>query len=519
MSTDSGSKQVPPERIAAATSDCPLSPRDQTRNLVLFGINVSLIYLGAPVLYVGTTQAALFSDDLHTSRTIANLPSSVYFWMTPLPIVVAWYFSAVRMLKPVLVTTFLISAATGALVVATLLLPTPGWAASMITTTTAWLPIDLRPPPNWVVPAVLLQSAMLGCALGVVATYQWEVLGRGVAERRRGQALALAFGVGPILAAISSLGSQFLLTGKMGPFEMERIKYPWNFAALFASTVPIMALAAFLATRFVVPQPVVEVARKPFVTGVFGGFGEFFRYRLILIAALGMILVTSGYNILPNITLYTTDATGKPAGDFVGYQNALRFGFKVFAGLFLGWLLTKTNPKAGLLVTAGFCLASVLWALLAPKESIQLGTAAIPLFLLSFALMGAGELFGVYYPNYILSCSAKSRMRRNMALTSMLNMPSGFVALLYGTLADDFGLPSSFMASIAILVVTLLLVQFGLPARPSPRESDMDPSDRAPETKGGSLEKLAPPGVTDQEHGIRAREAVEGIRDSQVPNP
>jgi len=478
MSTDSGPKQVPPDKTPVVTSNCPLSNRDQTRNLVLFAANVSLIYLGAPVLYIGT-QAVLFNDELHTSKTLANLPSSVYFCMTPLPIVVAWWFSAVRMLKPVLVATYLTSAGTGALVVATLLIPTPDWTGHALTSMTAWLPTDLRPPPNWVIPAVLLQAAVLGCALGVVATYQWEVLGRGVAESRRGHALALAFGVGPILAFISSLGQQLILTGEMGPLKMEKIHYPWNYAALFAATVPLMTLAALLATRFVVPQPAVEVARKPFVAGVFGGLGEFFRYRVILIAALGMILVTCGYNILTNISLYTMEATGRPAGDFLGYQSALRFGFKVFAGLFLGWLLAKTNPKACLLVTAGFCLASVLWALLAPKEWIHLGSAEVPLFLLSFALMGAGELFGVYYPNYILSCSAKSRIRRNLALTSMLNMPSGFVALLYGAIADGFGLPASFMASIAILIVTLLLVQLGLPARPFPRESDMDPSDRS----------------------------------------
>jgi hypothetical protein len=500
MSTAITAKATSP----VATSDCPLSRREQTRNLVIFGTNVSLIYLGAPVLYVGLTQAAL-CERLGASKTIANLPGSVYFWMTPLPIVVAWYFSAVRLLKPVLVATYLIVAGTGAMVVTTLLIPTPEWVKDALVTMTQWLPGNLQPPPDWIIPAMLVQSAVLGCALGVVATYQWEVLGRGVAESRRGQALALAFGVGPSFAVVGSHVQ--VLLGK--------IPYPWSFAALFATTVPLMGLAAFLATRFVVPQPLVEVTRKPFVAGVFGGFGEFFSYRLLAIAAVAMILVASGYNILPNISLYTLEATGEPAENFVGYQNELRFGFKIVAGLFLGWLLTKTNPKTGLLVTAGFCLASPLWALLAPKESIDLGTGPIPLFLFSFALMGAGELFGVYYPNYILSCSAKSRMRRNMALTSMLNMPSGFVALLFGVLADQYGLPRSFVVSIAILGATLLLVQFGLPARPRPRESDMDPSDRAPES--GSIEQAPATRAIDQEQGIMAKDVMEGIRDTKAP--
>jgi hypothetical protein len=505
---------VKPSSLVAA-SDCPLSTREQTRNLLIFAVNYSLIYLGAPVLYVGLTQAAL-CERLETSKTIANLPGSVYFWMTPLPIIVAWYFSAVRLLKPVLTATYLIVALMGALVAATLLIPTPEWAQNVIVALSDTLPADFRPPPDWVIPAVLLHSAVLGCALGVVATYQWEVLGRGVAESRRGQALALAFGVGPSLAVVGSLISQLLLVGNVGFIDIGTIAYPWNFAALFATTVPIMGLAAFLATRFVVPVPVAEVKRKPLVTGVFGGFGEFFRYRLLLVAAVAMVLVASGYNILPNISLYTREATGEAAEKFVGFQNSLRFGFKIFAGLLLGWLLTRTNPRACLLVTAGFCFSSVCWALLAPKESLHLASAEIPLFLFSFALMGAGELFGVYYPNYILSCSAKSRMRRNMAITSMLNMPSGFAALLFGMVADRYGLRASFVVSMGILVVTLLLVHFGLPARPSPRQSDMDPSDQAPETTDRSM---AQPAAANQEQQVVAREVIGGIRDTEIRRP
>ena len=40
-------------------TDCPLSTGQQTRNLVVYSINVGLIYLGASVLYVGLAQAAL----------------------------------------------------------------------------------------------------------------------------------------------------------------------------------------------------------------------------------------------------------------------------------------------------------------------------------------------------------------------------------------------------------------------------------------------------------------------------
>jgi hypothetical protein len=483
MSTVSAAQATSP----VAANDCALSRRDQTRNLLIFAVNVSLIYLGAPVLYVGLTQAVL-CERLGASKVVANLPSSAYFWLTPLPIVVAWYFSAVRMLKPVLFAGYLTTAVTGGLVVAALLLP-------------QWT--DIKRPAGWVIAAVLIHSAVLGCTLGVTNIFQWEVLGRGVAALRRGQAFALAFGAGPILAFLSSLGAQSILS----------LEYPWNYAALFGGTVPIMVLAAFLSTRFVIPPPDVEIQRQPFVAGVFGGLGEFFGHRLILIAAIAMILVASGYNILPNISLYTAEAIGEPAEKYVGYQNALRFGFKIIAGLFLGWLLGKSNPKTGLLMTAGFALSSVLWAWLAPRASLSIGELTIPIFLLSFGLMGAGELFGVYYPNYIFSCSAKSQMRRNMAFSSMLNMPSGFAALLFGVIADTavdthtlaasgarlvagagsalgtgpigalgeflgrsrkFGFQMSFVAATAILVLTLIIVLTLLPTRPRPKKEDTD---------------------------------------------
>lgn len=455
----------------AASADCPLSAREQTRNLLLYAANVTLIYVGAPVLYVGLVQASL-CEKLGASRTVSNLPSTLYFWMTMLPIVVAWYFCAVRHLKPVLVVAYLISAVTGAMVVASLLQTTPVGIGKALLGINRWLPQYFQLPADWVVPAVLMHSAVLGGALVTVSTYQWEMIGRGVSQSRRGQALALAFGVGPILAFGSSLASQQILT---------QMPYPRNYAVLFAVTVPLMFLGAYFSTLFVVPAPTVEIARAPLIAG--GSMrerlgrlftetvGDFLSYRPLLFAAIAMMLVGSGYNIITNISLFTKEALGEQAEQYVGIQNAIRFGVKSAGGLLLGWLLTRTHPRAGLMVTGAFCLASVLWVL---------GSSG-KWFLLSFGLMGVGELFGVYYPNYILSCSAKARMRRNMAFTSMLNMPLGVIAIVYGLLADNYGSRASFFLAIALLVLTLLLVQFGLPARPQPSEPEPDLSPAAAE--------------------------------------
>src|SRR5262249_56461779 len=86
------------------------------------------------------------------------------------------------------------------------------------------------------------------------------------------------------------------------------------------------------------------------------------------------------------------------------------------------------------------------------------------------------------YPNYILSCSPKAKMRRNMAFTSMLNMPAGFAPLLFGFIADTvgaaadnkkFGFQVSFLVAAAFLIAALLVVQLMLPARPQQQEPDV----------------------------------------------
>jgi hypothetical protein len=366
--------------------------------LILYGINTGLLYLGSPVIYVGVVQASLLNR-LKASDTVANLPLTFYLALAVTPLLVAWYYPYVSHLKRIIVSGFAITAASSAAVPAVLLLDTPDWLKIFV---------------------VLLQGAVMGAAVTVAVTFMWEVLGRGVAEARRRASLALAFGVGPILAVLASLGSQLLLKGTMGPWDLPGVgqvgpitlpgmEYPWNFASLFAACTPIMALAAFLSSRFVIPLPAHELTRQPFLAGVFGCIGDFFRNRVLCLAAVVTILIYAGTQIISNLTLYTETALGTPPEQSAGFQNAARFTCKTAAGLFLGWLLTRTNPKAGMLVTSACALLAVVWAMFVP------GTW----FLLSFGLLGMGELYGVYGPNYILSASPKAHMRRNMSFSTM----------------------------------------------------------------------------------------------------
>jgi hypothetical protein len=425
----------------------PLTARQQRRNVLIYAANWALIYLASPVTYVGLVQATLL-DRLGFASREANLPAGVYLWTTPLAVAVVWLFPRAGQLKPLLAAAFLVTAALGAFVTLAILYLSAGV----------------------ILAALVAHAAFWGCANGVAATCQWEMLGRGVAESRRGQALGLAFGAGPVLAVVASLGSQYLLAAQ--PRELPlglvlpAVSYPWNFALLYGLSVPILLLAATQSSLFVVPLPPAEPPRPDFGAGVFGGFGEFLGHRLTLLAALAYVLVYAGHMVYPNIALYTRQALSEAPEAYAGLQLTLRFGFKIVAGFFLGWLLTRTDPRALMLVTAGLTTAGVVWALAVPGVG----------FLVAFGILGAGELFGVYYPNYILGCSPAAHMRRNMAFTSLITMPVGFAPVLFGWVADvwgpedkAFGFRVSFLVALAVLAAAFLVVQ-RLPAWPRPAQ-------------------------------------------------
>jgi MFS family permease len=321
-------------------------------------------------------------------------------------------------------------------------------------------------PPAVKVVLVILQALACGAALPTADALIWEMLGRGVAEARRGFTLSLAFGIGPILAAASSLGSQALLNDELRSRWLPALEHPWTFAALFGLAAPMMVLAAYLCSRCVVPLPDREPSREPFLQGVFGGLWDFLNDRVLLAATVVTILVYTGNTIDPNMNLYTREALGRSPEQEAGLQLFLRFSFKAVAGLLLGWMLSRTNPKAGLLVTATLFLASVIWAMLAS------GTW----YLVAFGLYGAGELVGVYAPNYMLSASRQSQIRRNMAFVTMMMAPAAPAGYLFGAISTYFGsvyspalgFKLSFAVCAAIMAAGILIALLTLPARPQP---------------------------------------------------
>ena len=199
MSADENTYQAADDTETVRLNGCPLILPQQRRNLVLFACCTGLQYLAAPVLYVGITQASL-CDRLEAGAKLANLPSTFFFAMTAVPALIAWLFPCVSYLKLNLVVCYSVTSGMLAIMAVALIVP---------------LPDNVR------IACVILQGAVSGIAILAAIAFLWEEIGQGTEESRRGWALILAFGAGPILAVIDSLRSQLLLSGEMGGWKIK----------------------------------------------------------------------------------------------------------------------------------------------------------------------------------------------------------------------------------------------------------------------------------------------------------
>lgn len=427
----------------------PLPRRQQIRNVALYSTTNCLVYFTAPVVYVGITQTSLCAG-LGASDTVANLPASAYFWAVIVPVFVAARFQKVSATAPALAIAYLAMALAGLLVALSL-----------------WWPVSTQ----FRLAAVIVYGAMIGAGLGSRNVFVWEVVNRGMSLELRGWAYSLSFGLGPFFAVIGALLAQLLLSGEvvipdftfaqglsLTHVNITPLGFPLNFAALFAATTPVLCLAAILSSQFKLPEVHDDAPRAALLSTLLESATELTRDRILACAILAYVLVDAGFTITNNMSLYTIEALHRPAEEYAGYQNALRFCFKMTAGFMLGWLLVRTHAKLGVLVTGAFCLAGIVWALAAPNRW----------FLLSFGLMGAGELYGIYYPNFIMARSRANRLRQNMAMLQLMSLATSLAPVGFGALSDEFGLPASFIAAAVITCLSLALVAWGLPARPTP---------------------------------------------------
>ncbi len=75
-------------------------------------------------------------------------------------------------------------------------------------------------------------------------------------------------------------------------------------------------------------------------------------------------------------------------------------------------MLPRHHARMPALATTVICAAGVVWALVVPGQW----------YLLSFGFLGAGELYYVYYLNYIVGCSEPHRIRENTAYSNVITI-------------------------------------------------------------------------------------------------
>lgn len=407
----------------------------QRRNSFVFFLITSLYYLVAPMFYVGVLHAAIL-DSLGVGHTVANLPQTIFLWFTPLPVLITWLWPSPGLLRPMLTASLLVNGTAG-LTVAILFVVAPD---------------------AWLVPALIAHAGIVGVTNGVRNMCVWELIGRGLSPARRGWTLGWTFGVSPLFAVLGSCASQGVLSGNLlEVVQMRPIPPPWSYVLLFGCTGPVMVVSAALVALAHVP-PVTAAGRRLCIQEIRHGLQQYFCNPLILVAAVGFLLTYGGTLIMNNLSLYARDALGAAPESYAGLQLALRFGCKCLCGFAFGLLVSKVHAKASLLATTAAGLAGVLWALIVPGKG----------YLLSFGLLGAGELFYVYYLNYIVGCSAPERIRENTAYTNLLTATVGVLPVFYGFLSLEYGLRASFVAAIALFMTALAIVGRFLPRQPLP---------------------------------------------------
>jgi hypothetical protein len=426
------------DSVGTGAPEVAVPERAQRINSLIFIVNNSINFLTAPVLYVGVLHAAILKG-AGASDTLANLPSSIYSWMTPIPVLIAWFWSSPRSHRPLWLSSYLLMAAAGA-VVALLC-----WGA----------------PPIWQARSLAVHAACIGMANGVMNMCQWEMITRSVTAKRRAWTLGVTFGLGPMFAVVGSCVSQVILSGKfLNLISVTPLEKPTSYIVLFGATVPALLVAATLVCFATMPTAD-SSGPQPTLKDAVGGLRDYFTNRVVLVALVGFLLTYAGGSlIMNNLGLYAKVAIGEPPENYTGEQMALRFGCKSLFGFVLGWLLARYHRRAPALATTLISIAGIAWALGVPGRW----------YLFSFGFLGAGELFYVYYMNYIVGCAPAERVRQFTAYTNLSTVLIGFVPLAYGMISDAYGLRASFVAAIAGLVVAVLIVGLLLPKEP-PRSS------------------------------------------------
>jgi hypothetical protein len=371
-----------------------ITPRTDRRNGRILALSYALLFFAAPVVYVGVVQAAL-CDKLGASATVANLPASAYLLGSFAPLVLSWLISD-RWVRAVVVGSYTVTAVLLAVVCSLLVLPV-GNSVRLV--------------------AVIGQGLIQGFSGSVANIYTFLCLGRGTTLEGRAKALKMALTVGPISAVMGSLWAQFVLGG-----GVPNLPYPYDFAFLYLLGVPCVGAVALLSYGYeLVPFEQVQ-RRQLFHQYLIEGVKSFVRERPLVLLWLTYLFWYFTYGAMSNLSLYTRLALGRDPMEFSGLIMALRFSFKALAGFALGMIAMRKGVRAPLAITILLVGGATLWAWVAPGY----------FYLLAFGLMGAGELAGAYFPNYVVAISSATAASRNTALLNLVTPVSSLGPVLHG---------------------------------------------------------------------------------------
>lgn len=389
-------------------------------NGILFLICYILIFFSVPVDYVGVVQAALCLN-LGASSVVANLPASAYLLGCVAPIIVSRIIPH-RLERGTLVWAYWVIAALMGFVCITLVAPVANSIRIVV---------------------VIAQGFISGLAGSTANVYLYQCLGRGTTMTGRARALKLTFTWSPISAIAGSLGAQFVLNHGI-PF----LVFPSDFAFLYVIGAVCAGGVALTASRFEL-MPIKEGNEaRSLVRYIVESTTSYFHDRPLAMLWIAYVLWYSTLMAMPNISLYTRQALGRDPAEFSGLIMAIRFAGKSLGGFVLGAIALRRGIRAPVVGTVLLIGMGILWAWVVPGYS----------FLIAFAMIGAGELGGAYFPNYVISVSSPEISARNLSILTLASPIASLAPIIYGGLTEHYGYPASFAFGILITLPALVIV-------------------------------------------------------------
>jgi MFS family permease len=389
-------------------------------NGILFLICYILIFFSVPVDYVGVVQAALCVK-LGAGSVVANLPASTYLLGCVAPIVVS-RIVPYRLERTVVVWSFLVIAASMATVCTTLLVPVAN---------------SIR------IAVLIVQGFVSGLAWSTSNVYMFQCLGRGTTPGGRARALKLTFTWSPISAIGGSLGAQFVLNHGI-PF----LGFPSDFALLYVVGGACTGGVAFTMSRFEMMPIKDESETRSLIKYIFESSKSYFRSKPLALLWVAFVLWYGTLMAMPNLSLFTKQALGRDPAEFSGLIMAIRFAGKSLGGFVLGALTLRRgvrSPVAGSVLLVGL---GILWAWIVPGYG----------FLIAFAMLGAGELGGAYFQNYVVAVSPPEASARDLSILNLASLPASLAPIIYGWLTELYGYSASFAFGILIAFPALAIV-------------------------------------------------------------